>query len=536
MSATAVGGSRTGTAPLLRTLAKHEGRNFAPWIGFVTILSASASLIYPWVFPHQADREALAVAVKANPALSLIFGPAFDLSTTDGFNAWRSLAIGGFLLALGAIFTVVRTTRGQEDSGQAELLASGVMGRAARLMSGVGLAVVGSLVAGIVSTVVTGLCGGNWADSLLLNATFVASGWMFAGVAAISAQLGADARAANTMAVTTLGGLFILRGFAYAMDAPAWTIWANPLGWLTETRPATGNHWWPLLLALAFALVAIRIAFVLQSRRDFGQGIIAPKPGPARGRTRSTLQLARRLNAGPLVTWAVAFAVIGVAFGYFTTSIQDILTQDAAVAQILAAGAATPDELIGAFLVTIFSLIGIIAAIPGIQIVVKVYREEVEDRVEPVLAGAVSRQRFYASNVLLAFLAPVIYILIAGLVIAWLAASADIGVQMGDVVVQALATIPASWTITAVAVAVIGARPVVSLAAWFGVLVAFVLTLLGPIFKLWDWILGISPFWHVPNVMEDPVDWTGLGWISLVTVLFLLVGFAGFRRRDLARQ
>jgi len=27
-------------------------------------------------------------------------------------------------------------------------------------------------------------------------------------------------------------------------------------------------------------------------------------------------------------------------------------------------------------------------------------------------------------------------------------------------------------------------------------------------------------------------DWSGLGWVSLVTVGLLAVGFAGFRRRD----
>ena len=36
------------------------------------------------------------------------------------------------------------------------------------------------------------------------------------------------------------------------------------------------------------------------------------------------------------------------------------------------------------------------------------------------------------------------------------------------------------------------------------------------------------------QAMADP-DWSGLGWITLVTLLLLAVGFAGFRRRDLAR-
>lgn len=524
-----------GTAPLLRSSVKYDGRSFAPWIVIVTALSASSVLVYPWIFPSQQDRAGLATAIGANPALGLIFGPAFNISTTDGFNAWRSLALGGFLAALGAIFTVTRATRAQEDSGQAELLASGVLGRASRLLAGVGLALLGSVLLGVIAGVVTGLCGGNWESSLLLGATFTATGWMFAAVAAVTAQLGSDSRTANSIAVGALGTLFILRGFAYSVEASAWTVWINPLGWMTETRPANGNHWWPLWYALAFTVVLLGVAFVLQARRDFGVGAIAPRPGPARGRDRSTWRLVLRLNRGPVITWTIAFLLLGVVFGFFSTSITDILGSDSAVAGVLAAGATTPQALVSAFLVTILSLVGIIASIPGVQIMLKLRTEELEDRVEPVLAGKVPRQRYYASNVVLALLAPAVYIVIAGLVIATLASTADIGVDFGNAVLQAVATVPAVWTVVAVSVAVVGARPQVSIAAWAGVLISFVLTLLGPTFKLWDWILAISPFWHIPNVTASDADWWGLLWISLVTLFLVAVGFAGFRRRDLAR-
>lgn len=525
-----------GTGALLRATLAHDARRFAPWVLIATGLSVSSVLVYPWAFPDEQARAGLATAISANPALGIIFGPAFDISTSEGFNSWRSLALAGFLTALGAIFAVVRATRAQEDSGQAELLASGVLGRGSRLLTGVGLALVGSLAVGIVAGVLTGLCGGAWDDSLLLAATFTASGWMFAGVAAITAQLGSDARTASTLAVATLGVLFMARGFAYAADAPAWTVWVNPLGWLTETRPASSNNWLPLLWAVVFTVAALGVAFALQARRDFGQGVIAPRAGPARGTVRTPAQLAIRLNRSQMITWAIAFAVLGVVFGYFATSIHDILEKDAAVASILAAGATTPQALTGAFLVTILSLVGIIAAISGVQLMLRLHSEEIEDRVEIVLAGAVRRSRLYASTVALALVMPAMYVLISGTLIGAIASSGDVGVDFGDTLKQAVATIPAVWTITAVSVAVVGARPQVSIAAWVGVLASFVLTLLGPTFKLWDWVLAISPFWHVPNVTESDADWLGLVWITLVMVVLLGVGFTGFRRRDIASR
>lgn len=532
MSALSV--SLTGARPLLHTSLRHDGRLFAPWVVIATVLSASSVLIYPFVFPDQADRLALATAIGANPALGLIFGPARDLSTVDGFNAWRSLALGGFLVGLGAIVAVTRATRAQEDSGQAELLASGVMGRSSRLMAGVGIALLGSLAAGLVAGVVTVLCGGGWETSMLIGATFTATGWMFAAVAAVTAQIGGDARTASSLAVGTLGALFLLRGFCASLELPAWTIWANPLGWTLETRPASGDRWAPLLLAVALTAALVAVAFVLQGRRDFGQGSIAPRPGPARGATRGTGRLAMRLNQGSLVTWTIAFGMLGVVFGYFVTSADDLFSGDAGVQRILAAGATTPDELTAAFLRTILSLIGIIAAVPGVQVVLKVRAEEMADRVEPILAGSVRRARYYASNVLLALGSSTVCVLLAGALVALLASRADI-VTFAEALLQAVATVPAVWTVVAVSVAVVGARPAAGLVSWAGVLVAFGLTLLGPTFGLDDWVLGISPFWHVPAVTAASPDWTGLGWISLVTVALVVVGFAGFRRRDLAR-
>lgn len=524
----------TGTRPLLRASLRHDGVRFAPWIALATALSASSVLVYPWIFPDPQERAVLAIAVGANPALGVIFGPAFDLSTVDGFNAWRALALAGFFTALGAILTVIRATRGQEDSGQAELLASGVLGRASRLLTGVLLGLIGSLAAGLVAGVVTGLCGGDWQSSLLLGATFTASGWMFAGVAAFTAQLGSDARTASALAVGTLGALFLLRGVAYSVDAPAWTVWINPLGWMTETRPATADHWWPLLGALAFTTLCLAAAFVLQARRDYGQAALAPRPGPDRGRIRSSWRLALRLNREAVLTWTGAFVALGLVYGYLATSIEGILRQDTAVRAILAAGAATPDDLTSAFIVTILRLVGIIAAVPGVQILLKLRSEELDGRLEPVLAGALHRARYLAAHAALALAAPAVFVLLAGLLIAALAAGAGIGVSFGSTVLQAAATIPAVWTVVALAVAVVGARPHVSLAAWVGVFASFALTVLGPTFKLPDPYLAISPFWHVPGVSAGGAGWGGLAWITLVTALFLMVGFAGFRRRDLA--
>jgi ABC-2 type transport system permease protein len=220
-------------------------------------------------------------------------------------------------------------------------------------------------------------------------------------------------------------------------------------------------------------------------------------------------------------------------FGVLATSVGEVLAANPVVGQALAAGAVSQSELAFAFLVTILSLVGIIAAVYGVQIVMRVYAEENGDRVDPLLAGSLSRSRYLTATALIAFLGPAVAVIVGGTVIGFVAAASEPSIIASDVIRQSVATIPAVWTLTALSLAAVGAAPRVRLIGWMGIVAAFALTILGPLFKLWDWILGISPFWHVPNVASSNPDWLGLLWISMVTVVFIAIGFVGFRRRDI---
>lgn len=522
-----------GVRPLLEVSLKQDARAIAPWVVLIAALSGSSVLAYPWVFPDAASRAELATTIAANPAFSLLFGPARDLSTADGFNAWRAGALGGFFAGLMAILAVVRNSRADEDSGQAELVASGVLGRQGRLAVALAIAWQASLALGILATVVTILLGGSPVPSITLAATFTASGVMFAGVAAIAAQLGSDARTASSMAVTVLGVSFVARGYVDASGAPGWTIWLTPLGWTQEVRPAADSTWWPLLACLGLAVATAVVAWVLQGRRDFGMGVVAPRPGPARaGLVRRPWGLAARLNRNAIVSWLIAFGVLGLVFGFLATTVGQLFVDNPQIAAVLAAGGVTEAGLVFEFLVTIVKLVGIIAAVFGVQIVMRLYAEELEHRVEPLLAGALSRPRFLASQVTLALLAPGAALVLAGTVIGLTASTVDGSVAVGDVLAQAVATVPAAWVLIALALAAVGVHPQRRLVAWLAVVASFALTILGPIFRLWDWILGISPFWHVPNVTAPDPDWSGLLYLSAITAALTAASFAGFRRRD----
>lgn len=529
-----VRGRLTGATRLLHVALRQDRKAIAPWIVLISVLSASSVLVYDWVFPDPQSQQVLQLNVTANPAMALIFGKPVDLTTADGFNAWRAGALGAFFAGLMAIFIVVRNSRAEEDSGRAELVASGVLGREARPAVAVALAVLAAVLLGVVSAAVTVAFGGGVANSVMLSATFTASAVLFAGVAVVAAQLGSDARSATTLAVTVLGALFVVRGYIDSSGAPDWAAWLTPFGWLQETRPAVDNIWWPLALVLALAAALVAAGLALHARRDFGMGLVAPRPGPARaGAVGNLWGLALRLHRSALASWMVGFAVLGVLLGFLANTVTDVFAENPGIAQILASGAATQDELVAEFLLTMVRILGIYAAVHGVQIVMRLYAEEAENRADPLLGGAVSRAAHLASHASIAFLSTAVGMLLAAVVMGWVADATGETISFTDVLGQAVATIPAVWVLVGLAVAVVGAKPSKRLVGWMAVVATFALTLLGPMFTLDEWVLDISPLWHVPNVQAADPAWSGLVWLGLVALLFTAVGFAGYRRRDI---
>lgn len=522
----------TGTGVLFRTTLHHDVRRIAPWVVLISLLSVTSVLGYDAAFPEPAERRAFSVALGANPALSLIFGPARDLMTTDGFNAWRAGQLGTFFSGLMGALIVVRNSRANEDSGQAELIASGVVARGTRLSVALMIATVAAVLLGVACWLLTIAVGGGREATYVLAASFTASALVFAAVAAVTAQVGSDARAATGLAVATVAVLYVLRGYVDSSGAPDRLTWLSPFGWFERAAPATENDVRPLLLAVVVAVVLAVVAFWLQGRRDFGQGVVATSAGPAAGRFSATLPgLAVRLHRGPILGWLVGLGLLGALEGTLSSSVTDLVRENPVMAQVLAAGIIDPDLLVFRFLVTILQLIGIIAAVMGVQIVLRVHAEELDQRVAPLLAGSVRRVTYLASNVVLALFATAVAMAVAGSTLGLVASSRVDSVALGDVVLQALATVPAVWALVAVAVATVGALPQVRLIAWLAVVATFAITLLGPTFKLSDAQLGVSPFHHVPVVTASP-DWTALLVVTGVSAALCLVGFLGFRHRD----
>jgi len=513
---------------LVRLALKRDRVMIPAWLlGLAAAVAVTASS-YSSLYATEASRREVVQTLGATPATLALYGRIYA-DSVGGLVAWR---VGGIALALAglmSILLVVRHTRAEEETGRAELIGAGVVGRNAPLAAALITAGLTSLALGgcvVLALLATGL---GLTGSLALGASFAAVGLVFAATAAVTAQVAESSRGANGLAVGVLGGAFALRAIGDA--GPHWVAWLSPLGWGQALRPFADERGWVLLFLLALAIALTAAAVQLAAHRDLGAGIIPPRPGPARGELSTPLQLAWRLQRGALAGWAAGFAILGAAFGSIAQDIGDVIGDSPEVLDALKR-LGGERSLADTYLAATFGVLALIAAGYAVQAVLRLRGEETSGRAEPLLATSVSRTRWALSHTFIALAGTAVLLAAAGLTagIAYAAQTSDAG-QVPRLLAAALTQTPAAWVIAGVTLALFGIAPRATVAAW-GVLAAcLALAELGPVLELSKSVIDLSPFARSPQLPGGTFTAAPL-WLAALAAAIAAAGLAGLRRRD----
>lgn len=515
-----------------------------PWIAFVVLLTVGSFAAYDGVFPDAKARAAFEAAVASNPAFTLLLGPAVSLSDATGFTVWRTFTLGCITAAMMSVLLVTRLTRAAEETGRAELIAASPVGRSSRLASALAVAVLANALFVLVTGGLLAASGMTPSAAWLLGASYGLIGLVFAGISAVAAQIGAYSRTANAIGLSALGALYLIRGFADSTPGGTWVRWFSPFGWLQWINPLGGTAGppvdaGPLLLAGLTSLLLWTGAFWLSANRDFGTGLLPQRPGPVFWRVSqrgAVFSLAFRLQRSSVITWAVAFVVLSGVFGMITSTMGDLFAQDPTLAKIFAAGATTAGAMTAAYVVTLISVLGIIATAFGIQSALRLFGEESDDRVELALSTALSRWRLFASHAVIALAAPAAVLLAGSLLVgitATLTNATDGTLTTADALFQGLLTLPTLWIITGLTLALVGLAPRLRVLGWIALVAEFTITLLGPLLNLPDWALRLSPLYWVPAVNAAEIDYGPTLLLTLGAAALIALGALAYRRRDI---
>ncbi|MFF3288828.1 ABC transporter permease [Streptomyces sp. NPDC003023] len=530
-------GPLAGTRTLIRFALRRDRVRLPVWLLALFVGTLSTAGNYKTLYADPKDRAA-AVGTMDSPAGLAMSGPRHYLDDY-GFGAMLGHQMLGFtavMVGLMSVLIVTRHTRGEEETGRAELVRSAAVGRHAQLAAALAVAVLADVALALLMAVGLGGLGIEGIDtggSLLYGFAHAAVGIVFASVAAVTVQITAHTRGASGMALAVIGVAYVLRaaGDSGGNDALSWL---SPIGWVQRTYVYVDDRWWPLLLCLALAALCAAAGFVLSTRRDVGAGLRASRPGsPVASDALSTpLGFALRLHRGMLTGFGAGLFLMGAMYGSILGEAEDMLKNIDQIQEALAEiGGATMAE---SFASMVMVVIAVVAAVYVVMAALRPRAEETAGRAEPLLATGLSRTRWVGGHLAVAMAGGTGLLLLAGIGFGLSgAASASDGGLFLELVGAALAYAPALWVTVGVAVVLFGWFPRASAAAWVVPVYAFVVGYLGPLLRFPDWMSDVSPFGHVPRLPASGMSWTPMVVLTVVAAGLVWAGLEGFRRRDL---
>jgi ABC-2 type transport system permease protein len=535
ITASAAAGVATGLGTMARFIVR---RNWLRMLLWLVVLAGMVPLVIDSqreLFPTQEARDAYA-QVANTPAVAALTGLPYAAGTLGGIlniKLWMTLAVA---LSFAVIFLVTRNGRAEEESGRTELLRAGVLGRHAYSLADWIVVAVFAAIVGLACSVLAISQGLPAPGALLMGASLVGVAIVFLGIAAVTGQLMATSRGANALASAVLGVAYLVRAGADVGadgDRALWVTWLSPLGWAQQTRSFGENLWWPLGICLAAAVILCWIALALERNRDLGAGIMPDRVGrpSASPFGRTQLGLTLRLQRAPIIGWAIGILVGALFFGGVATAMADLLSGDSAIARaFVGSSKSVVDGLLGYFTMAGAVLVSAFA----LQSSDSIRSAEAAGRAEAQWASAISRIRWAAIRMAVPAILSLLLLALSGAAIGMAFATAvGDSSQISRLLWASIAYWPSILLVIGVVVLCAGFIPRAASAVTWGLFgIAAVVSMLGDLFGLPDWVIRNTPFTAVAPLGEDP---SALPVIVLAALAILTgaLGLARLRARDL---
>lgn len=524
-------------------ITKHfvkERRKVAAALGWmVGVVTISSVYGYRVAYPNLTDRERLATSFAHDAGIAAVFGPAHSLETVAGFVAFRTLAVIPLIVGIWSALTATKALRGNEDTGQWEILVSAPISRKRATLSalrGIYLSLTITLLISCAALSATALISKDFSvrSALYFALCLVSSGYLFTSVGAVASQIVSTRRSAATITGLVIGLAFLIRAVADSSPSIAWVHWLSPLGWITSTAPLTQSHWLGLLLVMVTTIFCTFVAIQLSAERDLTASLLPERISRRNSRKISSItSLWVKLQGINIASWAAGFFFMSFAFGLVANGATKAFSGSSAMQKTFGAlGISKMSEL---FFGIIFLMLSSGLMFAANSHAAAFREQENEGYIDHLLVSPKTRNQIYLSRIVVSTV---------GLTL--IAASAGLGAFAGsslrsgslgidDALLAGLNMVPSSLVLFGVSLFVFGFFPRAvsivgqSLLAW-----SFLLELIGSSLKLNHFILDTSCLHHMAFA---PAAAPRFGQNLLLLAIFALVsllGLVGFNRRDTA--
>lgn len=523
----------SGFGKYFRFTIKHNLVRYFVWIGVVVFMIAYVGIYYKSMFNTQAKLDEFA-SVGSSPGMVAMIGKISCMATIGGAVWAKIWMFTALTLGIGMVFQVTKGARADEENGRTELFRSRAFGIHSTLASVVGGALLLCTVIGILSALACialqlDPVGKGIAGSILFGLSMTAIGWIGVGVGALTNQLSASASLANSTGSIVMMVFYSMRMIG-DMGSNHTLTWLSPVGWGEQMAPWAQNRGWLMLPVILLTALLIVAAFVIESRRDYGSGVLKDKKGKSEANSlmRQSWGLVLHLYKGSIIGWSIGIAVTGLMFGSVAKSMLSLFA-DAKVPMLKGSG-------IEALMGLLLCFIGLVSVVLPMMIMTGLRSDEVKGLTESMLSRGISRRRMVLDRFVVGSCATALLLMLGGASfgLAYGAAAKDLS-QTYKLALDALVYLPGIMAIMGVIGVLFGLIPRATIpVTWFLYGAMYFDVLLSDALKLPKWAANIMPFIGTPRVPYENFNVGVFGYLA-AAVLFILFGIMSLQRRDVPR-
>ena len=504
------------------------------WLTMATYMTVEI-VSFRSAYPDAASRQKL-LELSDSTAVRMLQGVPGAVDTAGGFAVWDGGWMIQVIVACWALLTITRLTRGEEDSGRAELVLSRPVTTAQALVANLSVMAVAMAGMGVANALPFIALGEPVGGALLWGAGLGAFGAVVTALGAVVAQVVEPRRRAASAGLGLVAAAFLLRVVANSADDRAWLLTLTPFGWVDRLHLFSGDRWWWLLAPVVAAVVLAAAAVVLCGRRDTGAALVRSSVTrrSAFHQLGSATAFGWRLTSGALLAWTLTLTLTSLVFGLMTGALVDFVNEDESYRRMLESMGVDMSVPVAGFLSYLaVSLALAFAAFTGWRLGAA-RQEEAEGHLDNLLTRGVVRWRWLTVTTLYAFLAATILVVGSGAALWAGARLVEAPVTASQVVEPMLGTLPLVALFTGLAVLAFGVAPRLTVAAPVSLaVVGYLLDTFGSMLSWPEVVLALSPFHHLARLPADPMGMAPAVVMAAAGVVAAAVGVAAFSRRDL---
>jgi len=527
-----------GWSVLFLQYLKRDWKKLIIWILSVSLFSVG----FVPAFKQMAQGKGLLGMFETlqNPAMIFMMGPTPIETATDytlgAMYAHEMLLFCALFAMIASMLHVIGHTRKEEELGLTELVRSFQIGRQANSLAAI-IEIV--LVNGITSLLIFIMLVSFNVEtispqgSLLFGVTIGMAGIMGASIALVMSQIMPTSSSSIGLSLSIVGLLYIIRAGTDVSNIELSN--ANPLGWTYLTYPFSDNNWLPIVTAFLFSIITVLLAMILEGIRDMGSSYILERKGRenAKKSLLSIRGLLCKVNKSVIISWLIAFMVMGMAYGSIYGDMQTFLESNEMMKQMFSN---SDNSIEASFTSTIMVVMVSLVAILPIVIVNKLFSEESKLRLSQIYSTKVTRSRIYLATVGIAFLISVAGVLVVTLSLGGTAISVMEGkgeLKLIDFFASGYNFLPAILFFTSLAALALGWAPKLGKLAYAYLAYTFAINYFGSTLDLPNWFSKTALLNWFPQMPKDNFDVITFVTLTIVSIIFIILGYIGYRKRDL---